>query len=148
MRAHGRSIVLAIAAGPLRDGVVALLAALPDLDRMELAHDCETALARVAALSRAAVIVDGSLAGVGASELVARLRTHWPAVRSVVLADDVEQQEHLKGAGAEIALLKGTPPAKLVEVVQAMLVQDGPDRPGACGGAAMTGPAPGDYDRP
>jgi DNA-binding NarL/FixJ family response regulator len=122
MRAQSRSIVLAIAAGPLRDGVVALLAALPAADQVELAHDCETALARVAALSRAAVIVDGSLAGMGASELVARLRTDWPAVRSVVLADDVQQQRRLVGAGPGAVLLKGTPPAKLLEVVQAMLV--------------------------
>ena len=122
MNAQRRTIVLAIAAGPLRYGVAALLDALPGVERVELAGDCESAIARVAALRPAIALVDGALPGMGAPQLVARLRSEWPATRCLALADDVRQHRRLAGAGAETVLLKGAPPARLAEAVQGMLV--------------------------
>ena len=121
MNAQRRTVVLAIPPGPLRDGVAALLAALPGVDSLEQSHDCEATLQLVAALRPAAVVVDGSLSGMGVPALVARLRTGWPATRCLVLADDVHQQHRLVGAGADAVLLKGASPARIADAFQAML---------------------------
>jgi DNA-binding NarL/FixJ family response regulator len=53
--------------------------------------------------------------------VLGQIKTLWPEIRCVVLADDVWQQEEAMTLGADIVLLKGFPPAKLAETIEAIV---------------------------
>jgi DNA-binding NarL/FixJ family response regulator len=54
-------------------------------------------------------------------QVLEQIKTLWPKIHCIVLADDVRQQQEATALGADIILLKGFPPAKLAETIEALI---------------------------
>jgi len=111
--------------GPLRDGLQALLIAMPQVDAVEQVCDLSSALEVALERSPALVLLDSGLAGSGIRPAVRQAKAKWPQARSIFLADSVQQQCEAEAVGADAVLLKGTPPDRLVATIVRLLSQHG-----------------------
>jgi DNA-binding NarL/FixJ family response regulator len=117
---HPSSVLLVSPPGPVRDGLAALLAAVPGLALAAEAGDLESALHGLAAAPPDAIVLDGAAAQPDLAGALNRLRSAAPLSGLLVLADDVAQ---LDGAGDQAAvLLKGAPAADLLAALERLLV--------------------------
>ena len=111
--------------GPLRDGLQALLIAVPQVDAVEQICDLSSALEMSFERSPALVLLDSGLAGSGIRPAVRQAKARWPQARSIFLADSVQQQCEAEAVGVDAVLLKGTLPERLVATIQGLLSQHG-----------------------
>jgi DNA-binding NarL/FixJ family response regulator len=70
------------------------------------------------------VLLESGLYG-GISSLLSWIKSEANGCRCLVLADDVRQQREAWAAGADAAVLKGFPAAKLLQVIERMLSHEG-----------------------
>jgi DNA-binding NarL/FixJ family response regulator len=103
--------------GRLRDGWRALLLAMRQVDRVSLADDSATALRLARALVPDLVLLDVEALGSSAWALLALIQAELPECRCIVLARDSHQLAEARSAGADAALVKGLPAARLSEIV-------------------------------
>jgi DNA-binding NarL/FixJ family response regulator len=125
MTTDGALALIVVKPGPLRDGLQALLIAMPQVDAVE--QMCDVSSALEAALERppALVLLDSGLAGSGIRPTLRQAKARWPQARSIFLADSVQQQCEAETVGADAVLLKGTPPERLVATIVRLLSQHG-----------------------
>ncbi len=107
--------------GPLRDGLVALLKALPQVSTVEQATTATAAIKTVESQRPALVLVDSGLPGDDAWTVLKQLKTRRPAVRCVVLSDTVQHYRQAEAAGASRALLTGIPAPQLSVTLEGLL---------------------------
>jgi DNA-binding NarL/FixJ family response regulator len=67
------------------------------------------------------VLLDGSLPRNGVSPVVKAIKENGYQGRCLVLANDVQQQQEAESAGADVALVKGFPAARLLEIVKELM---------------------------
>jgi len=108
--------------GPLRDSLVTLLQALPQVLTVEQAHTAAAALQMVEAKATALVLVDSNLPGGEAWTVLNQLKIRCPAIRCVVLSETVQHCRQAEAAGANQALLSGIPAPKLSVALEGLLV--------------------------
>jgi DNA-binding NarL/FixJ family response regulator len=53
------------------------------------------------------------------------MKEAWSRTRSIVLVEDSRQQQEAQAAGADVALIKGYPAAKLTATIQELLLSGG-----------------------
>lgn len=125
--------------GPLRDGLQALMTAVPQAEIVNKADDISSAMQMSLEQQPALVLMDADLAGSEIWLAVRSVRSRWPNSRCVFLANDVKQQQSAEAAGADTVLLKGFPAARLGGVLVSLLeVARGEDK--ADGGIASPSP--------
>lgn len=107
--------------GPLRDGVQALMTAMPQIATVYETSDLSSALVMVFDRRPALVVLDSGLGKGEIRPAVRRVKARWPQARCVFLADDVEQQQEGQSADADAALIKGLPATRLITVVLGLL---------------------------
>jgi DNA-binding NarL/FixJ family response regulator len=109
---------------PLQSGLRALLTAMPQVGVVHEADDLSAATQAKLEPQPVLVLLDGDAAG--EIELaVRRMRLRWPEARCVYLANDVHQEKRASDAGADAALLKGVPAARLIAVLVRLLGRSG-----------------------
>jgi DNA-binding NarL/FixJ family response regulator len=125
MKENCASVLIVIKSGPLRDGLQALLTAMPQIDAVEWVSDLSSAPRMALGRAPALVLLDSGPAGSEVWLAVRQARTKWPQARCVFLADSVQQQYEAEAAGADAVLLKGVLPAKLIATIVRLLPRQG-----------------------
>jgi len=105
--------------GRVRDGLQALLMAMPQVECIDLADDLASALTNTRA--PVLVLLDVDLQRDGIPAALEAIRSQWPDVRCLILANSVQDQQIAKAAGADDVLLKGFPTARLFESVRGLV---------------------------
>jgi DNA-binding NarL/FixJ family response regulator len=107
--------------GPLRDGLQALVGALPRVRPVER-DDVESALRNGHLEGEIAlVLLDAGQLGDGVGVALRSMKSKWPQARYIALADDVRQHHSALMAGVDIVLLKGFRPSRLAATIVRLL---------------------------
>lgn len=122
---NGRASTLIISKkGPLRDGLVALLGAMPRLGVVDTADSLDEALsASEPERTPVLVVLDARSVGPEVWLAVRRAKARWRGGRCIVLADNVDLEREAEAAGADAVLINGFPPAKLDATLVRLLPQ-------------------------
>ena len=116
--------LIATKAGSLQSSLLALMTTIPQVNAVIVAEEVSLAQRMIAEHRPAIVLLDMNLLGDGAQTILGQIKTRWPLIRCIVLADDVRQQQEAKAADAEIVLIKGFPPTKLIAAIEELLSQE------------------------
>ncbi|MFC2045892.1 response regulator [Chloroflexota bacterium] len=116
--------------GPLRNSLQALMATMPQIEILAETSDPSALLRMGAEMQPDVVLLDASLPEDQVWAALRQIREEWSQTRSIVLVEDSQQQQKAQIAGADIALLKGHPAAKLIAVIDGLLSQE--EEGGAC----------------
>jgi DNA-binding NarL/FixJ family response regulator len=101
------STVVVAKPGLMRNSLLAFLRATPGVDIVALVDNTATALQIARRLQPTVLLVDTDLAENGVLGIVCQLHAEQPALRSIVLSGNIQEQQRLLQAGASQALLKG-----------------------------------------
>ena len=118
---------LAVIAAPsdsLRYSLRALLAGLPQITTVQSVEDTRSLLAALTAASLRLVVLDVNLSGQDTATLLTQIATLAPHACSVVLVDQIAQQQTLQTTSADLVLLKGFPAAELFTLLERLLTQE------------------------
>jgi DNA-binding NarL/FixJ family response regulator len=107
--------------GPLRDSLQALLTTVPQIEIVAEAKEPSALLRLSDRIQPDIVLLDASLAESAAWAALAQIRERWPQARVIVLVESSLQQEQAEEAGADVALLKGFPAARLAVTIEELL---------------------------
>lgn len=118
----GSALVIA-RPGPLRDGLRALMTAMPQIGTVYEVNELSLALDCSFDRHLSVVLVDGDLAHGEIYPAVRRVKIRWPQAECVFMINDVHQQEEAQAAGADLVLLKGFPAAGLVALITRRVLQ-------------------------
>jgi DNA-binding NarL/FixJ family response regulator len=121
MTKGGTSALIVAKPGPLRDGLQALMAAMPQIEAAYEVNDFASALEMTSACCPTLVLLDCGLNGGDTWMTVRRAKARWPQARCVFLANDVQQHQEAEAAGADAVLLKGFPAARLAATIVRLL---------------------------
>ena len=106
----------------VREGLIARLEHVADIEVVGEAGDAATALERVAALQPAVVLTDIGMREVNGIELTRRLLARDPQLVVLVLSmyDNVEYAQQALAAGARGYVLKDSPSAEILAAIRAV----------------------------
>jgi DNA-binding NarL/FixJ family response regulator len=107
--------------GSLQNGLLALMTAMPQIEIVGEAEDASSALQMVVEHRPDLVLLDMDLPGDDPCALLRQIKNDWPATCCIALADDVPHQQESDAAGADVALVKGFPPAQLIATIEGLL---------------------------
>ena len=105
--------------GTLQNGLLALMTTIPQISSVLVAEDADSALRLVQNHQPTLIILDVSLLKV--QDAIKQIKTQWPQIHLIVLADDLTLGKDLEVLGADRVLIKGFPPQKLVEVIEDLI---------------------------
>lgn len=108
--------------GLVRDGLQAVLSAVPEIDTLEPAEDRTSALGRLRSHRLDLVILDSSLSEGELCTTLRQINEGWPDVRCIVIADSPRQGRRLEALGADAVLIAGFSPVRLSTTIKALLV--------------------------
>jgi DNA-binding NarL/FixJ family response regulator len=109
--------------GPVRDGLRALLTAIPQVESSKEVDDASSALRIVKEHHPALVLISVDLSGDEVWDLLRQIKAERPQTRSILLVNDVQQQRLAQAAGADGVLLEGSPASKLSTTIKSLLPQ-------------------------
>ena len=108
-------------AGPYQNGLVALMTTIPQISVVLVAEDVKSTLRMVENHLPLLIILDISVPE--AQDVIKQIKSQFPHIQLIVIAEDFEQQKKAEVFGADIALLKGFSAQKLVEIVEHITVR-------------------------
>jgi len=103
----------------MRDSLQITLSALPQVERVRVSTSTRSAIRLIAEIKPALVVYDADLPNGDMPALLDAVNT--AGSRSLVIADDREQQLAAEATGASAALLWGYPAARLIETAEELL---------------------------
>jgi DNA-binding NarL/FixJ family response regulator len=109
--------------GLVRDGLQAVLSAIPGMDALEPADDGASALDRLKSHRPDLVILDSSLSEGAVCTTLRQIKGQWPDVRCIVVAASPQQGHAMKAAGADAMLVEGFSAALLSTAIKALLAE-------------------------
>lgn len=115
------SALLAMRPGPLRDALRVLMSTIPRIEMVQEAQDSPSMLDMVTKHRPVLVLFEAGLLGEGEWFAIEQIKVIWPQVQCLVLADTCQEKRAARAAHADAVLLKGLPPAKLVETIEHLL---------------------------
>jgi DNA-binding NarL/FixJ family response regulator len=107
--------------GRLRDGLSALLTALPYVGRVHLADSRSSALAALVEQRPSLILLDAGVPDDGMPTLECRLKAVEPHARCIVITDDPDRPRVATPGGADAILLKGFTTPQLYLAVERLL---------------------------
>jgi DNA-binding NarL/FixJ family response regulator len=118
--------LILIAAKPdrMRDSLYTLLKTMTGLDIVGPADDSSSALRMVSVYSPALVLLDTNMPGEDVFTVLKRIKADGSQSRCLVLVNNILQEQQVRSAGADAALIKGYSAAELFEIIERMLSQD------------------------
>jgi DNA-binding NarL/FixJ family response regulator len=117
------SALIVTGSSSLQDGLLALATAIPQIKVIGEASDAALAIRTVSERCPALVLLDTHLSDGEAWRVLKHIKSGCPQTRCVVLADDVEQRREAEALGADVVLVKGTPPERLIAAIERLLPQ-------------------------
>ena len=120
MKKQSVIVLIATRSTLLRDGLVALLTAIPQIDEVEIAGSLEAALLRVKAGKPQIVLVDLMLLGSTSETALEEIHVLSPGTQRMILTRD---NEEIKWASerAEAFLTIGSLPSTIADVITKLL---------------------------
>jgi DNA-binding NarL/FixJ family response regulator len=119
----GLSALIIAGPGPLRDGLHALVGTMPQIGAVDVISDMPSASREGVSLCPALVLLDAARADGQVWLAVRRAKARWPHARTIILVGTVEQQAEAEAAGADVVLLQGFPPGRLVAAIVKLVAQ-------------------------
>lgn len=119
--ANGRQLLLIAKAGPVAEGLIAILTATDGLQVSATIDHVPTPSDPPVAGGASEVLLDCGPLDLDVANMVAMVRRLWPRAKCVVLADNVGQQGAAEKAGADAALVRGCQPEDLIATVEQLL---------------------------
>jgi DNA-binding response OmpR family regulator len=116
-------ILIVAPPGDLQLGLQALLAVLRNVEVL-VATEGPLALEVIEKHAPSLVILDDDLPGDGALLSANQIKASWPEIRCLVLVSDEERRQRVGETNADLVLIKGYPPAKLIAAIQGLLSQE------------------------
>ena len=117
-----RITVLIIAKpGQVRDGLRALLHAIPGVDVVDRPCDGMLNADLLAEYNPALILVDCNLVDTRTLDALRRLKTQNTEIRFLVLVEDVEQRQLAQDTGFDHVLIKGASAEKLTRTIRELL---------------------------
>ncbi len=111
--------------GPLRNSLQSLMTTLPQIEILAETSDPSALLRMGAGIQPDVVLLDASLPEEQVWAVLRQVKEEWCHTRSIVLVEDSQQQQEIEAAGADVALLKGYPAAKLIATIEKLLLSEG-----------------------
>jgi DNA-binding NarL/FixJ family response regulator len=118
-----KPVVIVAQPGRVRDGLQALLMAIPQIKIVGLANDVESALNIATDCAPDLVLLGIDLQNGGYGTVLGQIRARWPHARCLILADTVQQRRAAQSAGADDVLLRGFATPKLFESVHRLVME-------------------------
>lgn len=113
------TVLIVAKPGPLREGVQALVGAMPQVGTICEIDDLSSEVTTDADGCPGLVLLS---CGRGVARLmVERVKARWPRARCVTLVSSVEQQQEAELAGADAVVLNGLPAQKLLGTIAEVL---------------------------
>ena len=119
-------VLLATRSTSLRDGLAALLTAIPQIDEVEIVGSLEAVFLRVKAGKPQIVVVDLMLLGSTPETTLEEIPILSPGTQRVILAGDLEEVKWAPYR-AEAFLTIGSLPSTIADVITKLLKIDGKD---------------------
>ena len=113
--------------GPLRDSLQALMTTIPQIEILAEATAPSVLLRMGAEIQPDVVLMDADLPGEQVWSALREIKDKWSQTRSIVLVKDSQQQREAQAAGADIALIKGYPAARLITAIGELLSTPRPE---------------------
>ncbi|MDY7076606.1 MAG: response regulator [Chloroflexota bacterium] len=107
--------------GRVRDGLQALLTAMPQIGAVDLVDDGLSVLNVATKRRPALVLLDTHTPSDEIHTTLRNIKTMWPQTPCIVLASNGRQQRDARAAGADGVLLKGYPATQLFAIVEGLL---------------------------
>ena len=105
---------------PLKEGLSALLKAMPQITEVEIAQNMEQALKQIETRSHHLALIDLILLGNQPEILLEKIPQLSKRTRRVLLVDDVQALKFIPKY-SEAILIKGTSPSNLTRILNALL---------------------------
>jgi DNA-binding NarL/FixJ family response regulator len=118
-----KAVMILANPGPLRDGLHALIFAMPQIESITEASDLQLTPGTSSEHHPSVVILDAELTRGNVPSVMQLVKARWSQARYIVLANDVREQQEAESAGADAALLKGVPPSSITEAVSRLLAE-------------------------
>lgn len=108
--------------GRMRDGLQALLAAMPQVERINLADDSTAALEMISGQQPTLVLLDSNPLNDGQVwTALEQIKALHPQTRCLVLVDNGRQEQRAQATGADGVLVKGFSTAELFAAIEKLL---------------------------
>jgi DNA-binding NarL/FixJ family response regulator len=115
------SALLVVRPGPLLDALRVLMGTIRGIGTVQEARDAPCMLDMVRQYQPALVLLEAGLPGAEGWPAIERIKAIRPQARCLILADTCQEKRAANAANADAVLLKGLPPAKLVETIERLL---------------------------
>jgi DNA-binding NarL/FixJ family response regulator len=124
MKETGTNLGLVVARpGLVREGLQAVLSAIPGIDALEPADDGASALDRLKSHRLALAVLDSSLSEDELCKTLRQIKEQWPYVRCIVIAGSPGQGRAVEAVGADAVLVEGSSAALLSTTIKALLTE-------------------------
>ena len=111
----------------IRDSLLVLLRASPEIEAVYQAQDGSEALASGPESQPALVLIDYDTTPDELAADLRQLNAAWPQARYLVFLDDEQDLLPVQSAGADVALVKGVRAATVLETVESLLTDERPN---------------------
>jgi DNA-binding NarL/FixJ family response regulator len=98
---------------------------MPQIEILAETSDPSALLRMGAGIQPDIVLLDASLPEEQVWAALRQIKQAWSQTRSIVLVEDSRQQLKAQAAGADVALLKGYPAARLIATIEELLLSGG-----------------------
>ena len=123
------SVLIISRSAQIRESLLVLLRAIPQIETVHQAEDAPTALAMEPEVQPALVLLDYDLPDDELRTVLGRIKAAWPQARCLVLLDDEQDRRRAEEAGADVVLVKGIRAATILETIEGLLSDDNPGPP-------------------
>ena len=113
--------------GHLWDGLQSLLRTVPQIEIIAEAQDPSVLLKMGTEMHPELILLDASIFDETAWTAITKIKGEWPQTKFVVLTENDPQRQSAQDAGADLLLPKGFPAAKLVALIEDLLIQNTQD---------------------
>ena len=124
MEEHPAVALIIAKPGPLRNSLFSLMNTLPQIEIVAECKDMPALLRMGSKIQPDLLLMESDLPGNHVQESLKHINTEWPATRTVLLVDNVAQQQEAESAGADVVLFKGYRAAGLLGIVEDLLSQE------------------------
>lgn len=107
-----------------REGLEAIVRAIPQIEGVDWADDGPSALRMIAEHPPGLVLLDADLPGDEARTVLRQVKAGWPQTRCIVLVNNGQQRQVVNTDGADAVLVKGFLATKLAETIAKLLPSD------------------------
>jgi DNA-binding NarL/FixJ family response regulator len=127
-RSRTSALIIAPSA-QIRDSLLVLLRAIPQIEAIHQADDAPAALALMREVQPALVLLDYDLFDGALQTTLSQIKADRPQTQFVVLLDDEQDRRRVENAGTDVILIKGIRAATVLETIEGLL-SEGRDRVG------------------